>query len=138
MTSRGRKAKLGLAGSLSRRGALRLGGLSVAAAVTASGCGTRGPATEVAAADVPVGKGLVLHEQGLVVTQPEAGHFEAFDAHCTHAGCQVSEFDERGIVCVCHDSVFSTTDGSVLHGPAKEPLARAQVTTDGDRLVVRA
>lgn len=137
MTSRNQRGKLGLPGSLGRRGVLRLGGLSVAAAVTATGCVSRGAATEVAAADVPVGTGLVLHEQGLVVTQPQQGRFEAFDAHCTHAGCQVSTFDERGIVCVCHNSVFSTTDGSVLQGPAEKPLGRARVTVDGDTLVVR-
>ncbi|OLT09507.1 hypothetical protein BJF78_30580 [Pseudonocardia sp. CNS-139] len=35
-------------------------------------------------ADVPVGGGLVLAEQDLVITQPTAGEFKAFSATCTH------------------------------------------------------
>ncbi|MGB3954205.1 MAG: Rieske 2Fe-2S domain-containing protein [Brooklawnia sp.] len=40
-------------------------------------------------------------------------------------------------VCPCHGSRFSIVDGSVVQGPATEPLVQASsVTVDGENLVV--
>jgi glycine/D-amino acid oxidase-like deaminating enzyme/nitrite reductase/ring-hydroxylating ferredoxin subunit len=51
------------------------------------------------------------------------GALHAVDARCTHLGCTVSFNDaERSWDCPCHGSRYAL-DGSVLHGPAVEPLA---------------
>lgn len=99
--------------------------------VTAEG-GTSGL---VASADVPVGGGVVLAEEKLVVTQPTAGTFEAFTALCTHQGCLVGSVADGAIVCPCHQSMFSITDGSVLSGPASSPLAGVGVEVVGGQVV---
>lgn len=87
----------------------------------------------VAAADVPVGGGVVLTDQQVVVTQPAAGEFKAFSAVCTHQGCLVSAVADATITCTCHMSTFSVTDGAVTGGPAKTPLAPVAITVaDGE------
>lgn len=93
---------------------------------------------EVPVADVPVGGGKILAEAQLVVTQPEADQFKAFSALCTHKGCPVSSIEGEEIVCNCHNSRFSTTDGAVITGPADSPLTAATVKKSGDKLIVTA
>ena len=79
------------------------------------------------ASAVPVGGAATFTDpsQGVpaFVVQPTAGHFVAFSAVCTHAGCQV-EFDQQNetFLCPCHGSVFSATSGAVLSGPAPSSL----------------
>lgn len=101
-----------------------------------AGDGTGGSegAVTVATADVPEGGGLVRDR--LVVTQPSAGEFKAFDGTCSHQGCAVSEVTSDAIVCPCHGSEFSIADGSVLKGPATSGLTARTATVDGDRITV--
>ena len=73
---------------------------------------------------------MVLPARSLVVTQPTAGDFHGFDAHCTHAGCPVDRVADGTIRCPCHGSEFSLADGSPVAGPARDPLSPR-------RLVVR-
>ncbi len=106
-----------------------------------TGAATTPPADTVGAltpaADVAVTSGVVLGAESVVVTQPAAGEFHAFTSVCTHSGCQVAEVVDNEIICPCHGSRFSATDGSVVNGPATAPLAEVQITvTDGE--VVRA
>jgi nitrite reductase/ring-hydroxylating ferredoxin subunit len=86
--------------------------------------------------DVPVGGGTVFADAGVVVTQPTRGEFHAFSAICTHQGCSVTEVKERAIICSCHGSQFDLTDGSVVLGPALEPLPRADVTVEGTSMTL--
>jgi nitrite reductase/ring-hydroxylating ferredoxin subunit len=52
------------------------------------------------------------------------GHLDLVDATCTHLGCIVGwNTAEESWDCPCHGSRFAA-DGSVLHGPAVEPLER--------------
>ncbi|PRX90921.1 Rieske (2Fe-2S) protein [Allonocardiopsis opalescens] len=95
------------------------------------------PGEPVAAtADVPVGGGVVLADQGIVLTQPEEGVFHAFTAVCTHAGCTVSEVAGGSIVCACHGSEFSAADGSPTAGPAQQPLEEFPVEVSGGNVVL--
>ncbi len=86
--------------------------------------------------DIPVGGGEILKDENIVVTQPEAGQFKAFSATCTHQGCQVSSVKDGTINCSCHFSKYSIEDGSVVGGPAPQPLPEKTVTVTGDTLTV--
>ncbi|HLU42699.1 MAG TPA: Rieske 2Fe-2S domain-containing protein [Microthrixaceae bacterium] len=89
----------------------------------------------VAVADVPVGGAYIDTEQRLVVTQPTAGEFKAFDGTCPHARCAVSQQAQRQVICTCHGSRFAIEDGAVLDGPAPEGLAEIAITVEGDQVV---
>ena len=85
---------------------------------------------------VPVQGGVVVQDsQGnpVVVVQPAPGQFLAYSAICPHAGCPVSQVQQNQILCPCHGSVFSSTDGSVLGGPAPSGLTPIPVhVTNGE------
>ncbi|MCG5215072.1 Rieske (2Fe-2S) protein [Streptosporangium sp. KLBMP 9127] len=89
-----------------------------------------------ATADIPVGGGAVFKDQKVVVVQPSAGEFKAFTAVCTHRGCSVEEVKDGSIICPCHMSKFSTSDGSVQGGPAKAPLAEVKISVSGDQIAL--
>jgi Rieske Fe-S protein len=84
--------------------------------------------------DIPVGSGKVFADAKVVVTQPAAGTFKCFTAVCTHQGCVVSDVAGGTINCGCHGSTFKAEDGSVVNGPASEPLAAQQITVSGDSI----
>ena len=91
--------------------------------------------TELAAtSEVPVGGGLILQEEKIVITQPTEGDFKAFTAVCTHQNCVVAGVEET-INCTCHGSKFSITDGSVEGGPAPSPLAKVEITVEDDKIL---
>ncbi|TWG93117.1 nitrite reductase/ring-hydroxylating ferredoxin subunit [Nocardioides sp. J9] len=89
----------------------------------------------VATADVPVGGGVILKDEEVVVTQPEAGEFKAFSAICTHQACLVTSVEDGAIACACHGSMFSVDDGSVTGGPAPSALPEVAVDVRGDQVV---
>jgi Rieske Fe-S protein len=89
------------------------------------------------AADIPVGGGAIFQADRIVVTQPTAGRFCAFSAVCTHQGCLVSSVATGRIVCACHNSAFSISDGSVLTGPATRALDQRTATVDGSTVTVQ-
>ena len=97
--------------------------------------GTGGGGALVATADVPVGSGVILEEQKVVVTQLTEGEFAAFTAVCTHSQCTVTGITAKRISCPCHGSAFSPEDGSVLNGPARSPLRSIPVAVEGDEVV---
>lgn len=146
--------------TLTRRGLLAAGG--ALCATCAAGCATYGtptgsapsqapaaPAPQAApqpapgaqagiaaVADIPVGGGKIFADQSVVVTQPQAGTFAAFDTTCPHQGCQVTEVTDGSISCPCHGSRFAVTDGAPTEGPATSPLGTRNVTVQGDRIVL--
>lgn len=93
-----------------------------------------GPVTTTG--EVPVGGGVILGGEKVVVTQPTEGEFKAFTAVCPHQQCLVTSVKDEEIDCSCHGSRFSITDGSVLNGPATEPLAEMKVSVEGDDISV--
>ena len=88
------------------------------------------------AADIPVGGGMVFTDPAVVVTQPAEGDIKAFTAICPHQGCAVSEVVDNEIICPCHGSKFSASDGSVLQGPAQTSLDSVGVAVDGGSVVL--
>lgn len=141
------------AAGVSRRRVLVTGGVIVAAAAVTAACGSSGPSdpggataaapnvdggagASVPAADIPVGGGEILTDRKVVITQPTAGTFKAFTAVCTHQGCLVASITDAMIVCPCHGSTYSITDGSVTGGPAPAPLAAVPITVSGGTITL--
>lgn len=85
---------------------------------TATPSGTPGI---VAVADVPVGGGVILADEQVVVTRPTADDVVVLSAICTHTGCPVGSVTDA-INCPCHGSRFDLATGEVLAGPASGPL----------------
>ncbi|MEU4397603.1 Rieske (2Fe-2S) protein [Micromonospora orduensis] len=127
---------------LSRR-ALLTGAGAVGAAGLLSACGAGdGPTGQAAAtagtvlartADVPVGGGTVT--SGVLVVQPEAGTFRAYDATCPHQGVRVGAPSDGVITCPAHNSTFAVGDGARLGGPATRGLTEIPITVDGTTIV---
>lgn len=121
-----------------------LGALGVAAAL--AGCagsdGGGSSTPSVAAGDelattgeVPVGGGVVLSDQKIVLTQPTAGEFKAFTAVCTHQGLTVTSVEDGKILCAHHGSSYSAENGDVEGGPAPSALAEVDIDVQGDRIL---
>jgi thiosulfate dehydrogenase [quinone] large subunit len=96
-----------------------------------------GEAVGDAAALAP-GEGLsVLRVDGtpaLVVRSPD-GALKAYDATCTHQGCEV-EFRSGEIRCPCHHARFDPGTGEPVAGPARLPLGSVRVSERGGRIVL--
>ncbi len=119
-----------------------LGALGVAAAL--AGCGgdsesaVEAPAagTELASvSEVPVGGGLILTDEQIVITQPTEGEFKAFTAVCTHQGNLVTSVEAGVIACSHHGSSFSAETGEPEGGPAGSALAGVSVEVQGDKIL---
>ncbi|GAB3933847.1 Rieske (2Fe-2S) protein [Micromonospora vulcania] len=127
---------------LSRR-ALLTGVGAVGAVGLLSACGATGtPAGGAVAtagtvlartADVPVGGGTVAN--GVLVVQPEAGTFKAYDATCPHQGVRVGAPRDGVITCPAHGSTFAVADGTRLGGPAPKGLTEVPVRIDGTDII---
>jgi Rieske Fe-S protein len=78
------------------------------------------------AQDLAPGEGKVVSRHGtqVALSRDDDGVLHAVSARCTHMGCILAWNDaERSWDCPCHASRFAP-DGSVLHGPAVNPLGR--------------
>ncbi|MDQ4051233.1 MAG: Rieske (2Fe-2S) protein [Actinomycetota bacterium] len=120
-----------------------LGALGVAVALAACGGDDGGGSDKapeagapLAAVDeVPVGGGIILGDQGIVITQPTEGEFKGFTSVCTHQGNTVTSVADGVIACSFHGSSFSAETGDVEGGPAPRPLAEVAVRVEGDQIV---
>lgn len=119
-------------------------GSAAAAGLLVAGCSTygarpkptsTGPVTLGQTSEIPVGGGKIFANELVVVTQPKNGEFKAFTAVCTHLGCTVGSISNGIIGCPCHGSEFSIVDGSVIRGPAAQPLAPVAITVSGTKVV---
>ncbi len=79
--------------------------------------------------ELGTGEGKVVKKDGerLAVHRNEDGDLEVVSAVCTHMGCNVHwNHAEKTWDCPCHGSRFAT-DGTVIEGPAFEPLQKNPV-----------
>ncbi len=86
-------------------------------------------------ADVSPGRStLVVVDGEDVAVFNVDGVFYATQNQCTHADGPLNEGDMEGckVTCPWHASVFDVRDGSVLVGPADEPLRTYKVVVEGD------
>ncbi|GAA2526018.1 Rieske (2Fe-2S) protein [Pilimelia columellifera] len=92
-----------------------------------------GGAEELAATDdIPVGGGKVV--DGVLIMQPAAGRFRAFNAACPHQGVQVSAPKDGAISCSAHGSEFAL-NGDVTNGPAKKGLSRVKIRVKSGKIL---
>ena len=102
--------------------------------------GGSGAEVLVAAADVPVGGGVILADLAVAVTQPAQGEFKAFDAHCTHQGQIIGAPSDGVMTCPLHGSRF-TVEGENVEGPnggaagSTANLVEIQVKVQGGNVV---
>ena len=69
------------------------------------------------------------------------GKLFAFDDICSHRKCNLAmggEIEGTTITCECHGSIFEMSDGSVLEGPATDPIATFEVTEADGQIGVKA
>jgi nitrite reductase/ring-hydroxylating ferredoxin subunit len=91
--------------------------------------------------DVKVGGGSIfkLSAAGgiqILITQPKAGVFRAFNPACTHQGFRLGSISGSNIVCPIHRATFDTTTGKVTRGPAQVPLQKYTLTVENNSLFV--
>lgn len=116
---------------------------SSSSAPSTSGSGQPDTTTDVpedqaaiaATKDIPVGGATFVESRGIVVAQPSAGQFKAFQARCPHQGCMVTDTENKDLFCPCHGSLFSSETGDVLRGPAREGLPEVQIKVSGENIV---
>jgi Rieske Fe-S protein len=134
--------------SISRRslmvgcGALALGACAGGERLEGIPSSPDGTPSEVSWSDLEIGKAKIVAGDGgaFVVTRTGSGQsaddLVAFSAICTHQSCAVGVDRDTTLRCPCHGSEFDSLTGEVRIGPATLPLAKAQVTTDGDRISI--
>ena len=66
------------------------------------------------------------------------GSLYAFDDTCTHQGCSLGqgELDGNVIECPCHGSQFDVKTGSVLRGPAQDPVETFDAKVENGNLEI--
>lgn len=112
-----------------------LGTATTFAGAFLAACGSE-PALEVAATDVPVGSATIF--DGFIIAQPTAGSYVAYSQACPHQRNPITEVEGATVRCTAHNSVFHTSDGSVVSGVARDPLTPAELEQDGETLRVRS
>lgn len=102
----------------------------------AASSSSSGAESIVATSEVPVGESFEFEADGepAVLVHRAQDEFVAYSAVCTHQGCEVAYQDE-GLVCPCHGSVFDLQDGAPTTGPANTPLPSIAVAVQGGEVV---
>jgi nitrite reductase/ring-hydroxylating ferredoxin subunit len=84
--------------------------------------------------DIKVGGGSSFRIPGrnmmVLITQPKAGVFRAFDQRCTHEGFAVNKIEGKNLICQAHGALFDMNTGAVKRGPARKALPRYTVSVE--------
>ncbi|MDG6107768.1 Rieske (2Fe-2S) protein [Dactylosporangium aurantiacum] len=134
----GRRALLAGAGAAGAAGLLAACGddpapSGAAAAPATSAPVTAAPATSLAStADVPVGGGTLVG--GVLLVQPVAGTFKAYDAACPHKGVKIGAPKDGVATCPAHNSTFAIADGARLSGPATSGLKEIPIKVEAGQI----
>jgi cytochrome b6-f complex iron-sulfur subunit len=76
-----------------------------------------------------------IYTNGLIVINAGSGTYRAFSQVCTHQGTTVEyQSGSNLFYCPAHGSEFSSSNGSVLRGPAGSALKQYSVTLSGNSL----
>jgi 3-phenylpropionate/trans-cinnamate dioxygenase ferredoxin subunit len=91
--------------------------------------------------DLPPGslRAAAVEGREVAIARLADGTLAAFDEWCTHEECPLSDGELEGerIVCTCHGSEFDVRTGTVLQGPATEPLPVYEIRAVDGELRVR-
>lgn len=121
--------------AMDRRTFLKLAGGALGAMALAPGLPALGAEpdwTDVGGeADFPLGQPVFLKDRLAFVVRQEDG-LRGLSARCTHRGCPVAWSGEE-FICPCHRARFDAA-GTVLAGPAREPLPGMPVKTENGRV----
>ena len=93
--------------------------------------------------EVAAGESLLFlyptNDRSAVLLHLASGDFVAYDAVCTHLGCQI-HFDKEptkgwenkkdNLFCACHGAVFDPKNGDVIAGPPPRPMPKIRLETD--------
>ncbi|MEJ5918818.1 Rieske (2Fe-2S) protein [Corynebacterium sp. H78] len=120
-------------GACSRRRFL-LGTAATAAGALLAACASKTEQQRVAAADIPVGGGVVVGDY--VVTQPKEGVFKAWSNYCPHQGGKIDKVVDGVMICPEHNSKFDIETGAVVSGPSRHPAGAAKLGNEGQDLLV--
>lgn len=85
--------------------------------------------------EVPLGGGLILPDEKIVITQPADGEFRAFSAVCKHQGFTVTSVEDEQIRCDHHGSVYDFESGDNIGGPAPAPLDPIQIRVKNGKIL---
>jgi len=92
-----------------------------------------------AVADVPPGemRQFDLRDEEILVANLD-GHLYCLEGRCSHAGAPLYEgsLADGVLTCPWHYSQFNIRDGSVLRGPAKDPLRTFRTEIQAGQLFV--
>jgi len=104
------------------------------------------PRVKVAnSSEVAAGDSLLFlypsNDRSAVLIHSASGDFVAYDAVCTHLGCQI-HFDQEPIkgwenrkdnlFCACHGAVFDPKNGDVIAGPPPRPMPKIKLEIDSN------
>jgi len=84
--------------------------------------------------EIPVGGGIVLMDERIVIAQPKAGQFVAWSAICKHEGETVGSVENNVITCPFHGSQYDSATGDVVAGPAPTGLDPVQIKVANGRI----
>ena len=77
----------------------------------------------------------VLDSKGILLYRQSDTNVLAFSRNCTHNGCTIGSFQNGTSACPCHGSQFNTS-GSVVIGPAVNPLTQYSATITGNIVTI--
>ncbi len=95
--------------------------------------------------EIPAGDSVLFtyphNDRPAVLIHLASGGFVAYDAICTHLGCQI-HFDmepikgwenrKDNLFCACHGAVFDPANGAVLAGPPPRPMPKIKLETESN------
>jgi cytochrome b6-f complex iron-sulfur subunit len=74
---------------------------------------------------------------GIIIANSDGDNYLAVSSICTHNACTVGySAQNNNFPCPCHGSVFNA-NGSVVNGPATQPLKKYTVTREGNVLTIK-
>lgn len=111
-----------------------LGSATTVAGAFLAACGEE-PSVEIAKAEVPVGSAIIA--DGFIIAQPQPGTYLAYSQRCPHQRNLITKVEGDQVRCTAHNSVFKLADGSVVQGPARDPMETASIKEAGDKLNVQ-
>jgi thiosulfate dehydrogenase [quinone] large subunit len=138
--------------ALDRRGAIRIGALSLAAVGAALVGKTFAKVSEKSATTVSGSSQIIelskinvgeTHQFALsngmpaILFRTKTGVF-AYSATCTHEGCTVAyQSSKKSLYCPCHGAEFDPfKNGGVITGPTRDALPTVKVEINGDWVVL--